>query len=94
MDRRAVGCLFNPVRRRGWLRDAPAVLAISALALPVVLPAAVFAVAGRPVYRVVEGAVTLFETGSLPRVPHGRQRLQSKPAAFAHRRTNIAEGGR
>ena len=38
------GALANPARRRGWLRTAPAVLAISALVLPFVLP--VFVVTG------------------------------------------------
>lgn len=31
------GAVFNPARRRGWWRDAPAVLAISALAAATVL---------------------------------------------------------
>lgn len=34
------GALFNRRRRGGWLRTAPGVLAVSALALPVVLPGA------------------------------------------------------
>jgi hypothetical protein len=32
------GALFDPLRRPGWLRDAPAVIAISLLALPLVAP--------------------------------------------------------
>jgi hypothetical protein len=32
------GALLNPVRRPGWWHDAPAVLALSVLALPLLLP--------------------------------------------------------
>lgn len=40
------GAVANPARRSGWLEDAPAVLAISLLASPVVLPASLLALVG------------------------------------------------
>jgi hypothetical protein len=41
------GALANPARREGWLRTAPAVLGLSLLFAPVLLPATVLAVGGR-----------------------------------------------
>jgi hypothetical protein len=48
------GALGTPSRRPGWLRDAPAVLTVSVLALPVVLPASVVVGGGLVVYGVAE----------------------------------------
>jgi hypothetical protein len=48
------GALGTPARRPGWLQDAPAVLTVSALALPVVLPASVVIGGGLVVYGVAE----------------------------------------
>jgi hypothetical protein len=48
------GALGTPARRPGWLQDAPAVLAVSALALPVVLPASVIVGGGLALYAVAE----------------------------------------
>lgn len=53
------GALFNPVRRPGWHRDAPAVLGISLLAAPVVVPASVLAIGGRLVLRAVSALARL-----------------------------------
>ena len=47
------GALFNPARRAGWLKTAPAVLGWSLLFAPVLVPATVIAGVGR----VVLGAV-------------------------------------
>lgn len=46
------GALFNPARRKGWLRTAPAVLALSTLYAPVLLPASLLALLGRGILRV------------------------------------------
>lgn len=48
------GALASDLRRPGWWRDAPAVLALSVLALPVVAPATVLAAAGLAVYHAAE----------------------------------------
>ena len=48
------GALGTPARRPGWLQDAPAVLTVSALALPVVLPASVVIVGGLVLYGIAE----------------------------------------
>ena len=48
------GALGTPSRRPGWLEDAPAVLAVSALALPVVLPASVVVGGGLVLYGLAE----------------------------------------
>lgn len=48
------GALGTPSRRPGWLQDAPAVLTVSALALPVVLPASVVVGGGLVLYGVAE----------------------------------------
>ncbi len=48
------GALANPARRDGWWRDAPAVLGLTVLALPFVLPASLLAAAGTAVYAVLE----------------------------------------
>lgn len=46
------GALANPARREGWLKTAPAVLGLSLLYAPVLLPASIFVLAGRGVLRV------------------------------------------
>lgn len=51
------GALFNPARCEGWLRDAPAVLGLSLLALPVVLPASIFVGLGTLLYWLLEKIV-------------------------------------
>jgi hypothetical protein len=48
------GALLRPGGRSGWLRDAPRVLLVSALALPIVLPPAVFVAAALVVFFLVE----------------------------------------
>jgi hypothetical protein len=53
------GALLNPARRPGWLRDAPAVLAVSALALPIVLVPTVAVLVALALNAVVGGAVSL-----------------------------------
>ena len=50
------GALGTPSRRPGWLRDAPAVIGISVLALPIVLPASVVVGLGLLLYTVAEMA--------------------------------------
>jgi hypothetical protein len=49
------GALGTPARRPGWLQDAPAVLTVSVLALPVVLPASVVVGGGLVLYGIAEG---------------------------------------
>ena len=51
------GALANPARRAGWWRTAPAVLGVTALALPVVGPALLLVLLVLAVDRVVEGVV-------------------------------------
>ncbi|WP_346622891.1 DUF1353 domain-containing protein [Blastococcus montanus] len=60
------GAFADPVRGRGWWRSAPAVLGISLLAAPVVVPPAVLIAAALVVYGLVEAAVGLL-TGTWPR---------------------------
>jgi hypothetical protein len=52
------GALTTPLRRTGWVSSAPAVLAITAVAAPVVVPPAVLILASLAVYGVVEGIVS------------------------------------
>jgi hypothetical protein len=52
------GALTDPPRRRGWLLSAPGVLAITALAAPVVVPPAVLIHMALQVYELVEGVVS------------------------------------
>jgi hypothetical protein len=52
------GALANPRRRRGWVISAPAVVAVSVLAAPVVVPPAVLVLAALAVYRSVERLVS------------------------------------
>ena len=59
------GALGDPVRGRGWWRSAPAVLAISLLAAPVVTPPALLIAAALLVYGLVERVVGVL-TGSSP----------------------------
>lgn len=48
------GALANPARRAGWWRDAPAVLGISVLAAPVVVPAGLLVALALLIDRAVE----------------------------------------
>ena len=48
------GALATPARRPGWLQDAPAVLTVTALTLPVVVPASVVIGVGLVLYGVAE----------------------------------------
>ncbi|MCZ2857183.1 DUF1353 domain-containing protein [Blastococcus sp. VKM Ac-2987] len=59
------GAFADPVRGAGWWRSAPAVLGISLLAAPVVLPPAVLITAALVAYGFVEAVVGLL-TGSSP----------------------------
>ena len=58
------GALGRPLRRPGWWRDAPALLALSVLAAPFVVPPAVVTGAALAVYTVVESAVTALVPGA------------------------------
>jgi hypothetical protein len=58
------GALVNPLRRPGWWRDAPRVLALSALAAPVVVPPALVITAALAVYTAVESLVTAVIPGA------------------------------
>ena len=49
--------LVNPLRRAGWWRDAPRVLALSALAAPIVVPPALVITAALAVYATAESAI-------------------------------------
>jgi len=49
-----LGALANPARRPGWIKTAPAVIGISLLALPLILPATVAVLAVLAVDRIVE----------------------------------------
>lgn len=46
--------ILNPSRRAQWWRDFPAVAAISLLALPIVAPASILAIAGVAAYKAAE----------------------------------------
>ena len=52
------GALTTPLRRPGWVISAPGVLAITAVAAPVVVPPALLILAALAVYGVVEGIVS------------------------------------
>ncbi len=52
------GALVNPRRRRGWILGAPAVLAITVLAAPVVVPPGLLILAALAVYGRVERVVS------------------------------------
>ncbi|WP_394620977.1 DUF1353 domain-containing protein [Lentzea sp. JNUCC 0626] len=54
------GALFNPIRRPEWWKDAPAVLFLSLLAAPVIVPASLLAVGGRLVLRAASAISRLF----------------------------------
>jgi hypothetical protein len=58
------GALANPLRRPGWLRDAPRVLAVSVPAAPVVVPPALLITAALAVYTAVESVVTALVPGA------------------------------
>lgn len=49
--------LFNAKRRPGWIYDAVPVLALTVVAAPIVVPAAVFVLLGLAVYAVLEAIV-------------------------------------
>lgn len=53
------GALANPRRRPGWWLSAPGVLAISAVAAPLVVPPALLILPGLAVYAVAERLVAL-----------------------------------
>jgi hypothetical protein len=65
------GALVNPLRRPGWWRDAPRLLALSVLAAPLVLPPAAVISVALAVYTVVESAVTRLVPGAGPRADRG-----------------------
>lgn len=48
------GALANPVRRKDWVKDAPAIVGISILAMPLVVPGAIFVGMSLLVYRPIE----------------------------------------
>jgi hypothetical protein len=52
------GALTDPRRRRGWVLSAPAVLVVSVLAAPVVVPPALMVLLALRVYGAVERLVT------------------------------------
>lgn len=54
------GAAANPIRRHEWWRDFPRLMAVSVVALPIMLLAAVGIVIGLGLYHFVEAAVTLF----------------------------------
>jgi hypothetical protein len=58
------GALVNPLRRPGWTRDAPRVLALSALAAPVVVPPVLVISVALAVYTAVESLVTALVPGA------------------------------
>jgi hypothetical protein len=65
------GALTNALRRPGWWRDAPRVLALSVLAAPIVVPPALVITAALAVYTVVESAVTALVPGADGRADRG-----------------------
>jgi hypothetical protein len=65
------GALGNPLRRPGWWRDAPRLLALSVLAAPLVLPPAVVITVALAGYTVVESAVVRLVPGAGPRADRG-----------------------
>jgi hypothetical protein len=54
------GAAFNPIRRPEWWKDAPAVLGLTVLAAPVIVPASLLAVGGRLVLRAASSVARLF----------------------------------
>ena len=58
------GAVVQPLRRPGWWRDAPRVLALSVLAAPVVVPPAVVIAGALALYAAVESAVTALVPGA------------------------------
>jgi Protein of unknown function (DUF1353) len=65
------GALVNPLRRPGWWRDAPQVLALSVLAAPVVVPPAVVISLALAAYTVVESIVIGLVPGAHRRADRG-----------------------
>ena len=65
------GALANPVRRPGWWRDAPRVLALSVLAAPLVVPPAAAIALALAAYTVLEAVVARFTPGADPRPDRG-----------------------
>jgi uncharacterized protein DUF1353 len=58
------GALVTPLRRPGWLRDAPRVLVLSVLAAPIVVPPALVISVALGVYTAVEAVVTALVPGA------------------------------
>ena len=58
------GALVNPVRRAGWWRDAPRVLALSVLAGPVVVPPALLITGSLAAYATAESAIAAAVPGA------------------------------
>ena len=58
------GALANPLRRPGWVLDAPRLLALSVLAAPLVVPPALVIAAALTVYTAVESLVTALVPGA------------------------------
>jgi hypothetical protein len=58
------GALVDPLRRGGWWRDTPRVLALSLLAAPIVVPPALAIATSLAVYTAVESAVTALLPGA------------------------------
>jgi hypothetical protein len=63
--------LANPLRRPGWTRDAPRVLALSVLAAPIVVPPALAIAAALAAYTAVESFVTALVPGAHRRSDRG-----------------------
>jgi hypothetical protein len=58
------GALVDPLRRPGWARDAPRVLALSVLASPLIVPPALVIAAALAVYTAVEAFVAALVPGA------------------------------
>jgi hypothetical protein len=65
------GALVDPLRRPGWARDAPRVLALSVLASPIVVPPALVIAAALAAYTAVEAFVTALVPGAHRRSDRG-----------------------
>jgi hypothetical protein len=65
------GALVTPMRRPGWTRDAPRVLALSVLAAPIVVPPALVIAAALAAYTAVESVVTALLPGAHRRGDRG-----------------------
>jgi hypothetical protein len=58
------GALATPLRRPGWIWDAPQLLALSVLAAPIVAPPALVIAAALTIYTAVESLVTALVPGA------------------------------